>query len=118
MHALVKGLRQGSAVTVDKSSRLVPHREIDRNSSLRRSRADFQPPRAEFASTFNIYNIYVLPSIPRNLRRVLPHYEIVLAEQKTRSTPGYSWFDANTARKLALNRTANVIFVEIHGKRK
>lgn len=34
------------AVTVDKSSRLVPHREIDRNSSLRRSRAAYQLPRA------------------------------------------------------------------------
>lgn len=62
------------------------------------------------------FTIYALPSIPRNLRRVLRHYRIVLAEQKTRSTPGYSWFNANTARKLALNQTADVIFVEIHGK--
>lgn len=95
-------------VTVDKSSvSRSASRDRSKPVSERRSRArPFPSQPARVSHSHLTFTIYALPSIPGNLRRVPPHYRIVLAGQKHAARLGYSWFNANIARKLALSRIA------------
>lgn len=70
------------AVTVDKSS--VSFRIARSIEAWIREKVARSPRSSLLRLTFTIY---ALPSIPRNLRRALPHYRIILAGQKHVARP-------------------------------
>lgn len=84
VHALVEGLRQGLA-----GWRWRSISSPSRSASRDRSKLEFEKvARSPRSSLLHLtFTIYALPSIPRNLRRALSHYRIVLAGQKHAARP-------------------------------